>query len=121
MGQKLAECGMRSWVWGRDDALGRAWELRHLRELLSRAMSSQQTSGVLSRLLVAVKIGGLLGQALNWLLIRAAPKGFRAQVEWFQVTQELPHPRGCLCQLLGCLPLLLVLVPVRFSSCCSPS
>lgn len=43
---------------------------------MSRGMSSQQTSGVLSMLLVAVKIGGLLGQALNWLLIRAGPKGF---------------------------------------------
>lgn len=121
MGQKLVEHCMRFWAWGRDDALGRAWELRHLGELMSRAMSSQKTSGVLSILLVAVKIGGLLGQALNWLLIRAGPKGFIAQVERFRVTQELLHPRGCLCWLLGCLLLLLVLVPVRFSSCCSPN
>ena len=112
---------MRSWAWGRDAAPRRAWELRHLRELMSGAMSSQQTSEVLSRLLVAVKIGGPLGQALNSLLVRAGPKAFTAQVEWFQVAQELMHPRGCLCWLQGCLPLLLVLVPVRFSSCCSPS
>lgn len=121
MGQKPEERRMKSWAWGRDDALRRAWELRHLRELMSRAMRSRQTSGILSRLLVAVKSGGPLGQALNSLLVRAGPKAFTAQAERCQVTQELMHPRGCLCQLLGCLPLVLVLVPMRFSSCCSPS
>lgn len=39
-------------------------------------MSSQQTSGVLSGLLVAVNIVGPLGQTLRLLLVQAGPKAF---------------------------------------------
>lgn len=43
---------------------------------MSRAMSSQQTSRVLSGLLVAVNIVGPLGQILRLLLVQAGPKAF---------------------------------------------
>lgn len=71
MGEKL-ERRVRSWA--RNGAPRRTWELRQLRKPMSGATSSLQASGLLSGLLVAVKLEGFWARHWTRILSELVPK-----------------------------------------------